>query len=397
MPAAEWAEARARMMLDPTVANLNTGSFGLWSRPVFDRVTALRQRLAEEPMDFLIRLLPPLLWEARTRLAHFLNGDPRRMVFTANVTTAINLVASSLTTSGPGEILMTDHEYGAMVWTWERAAARLGLTVRTFPLPRLASDPQEIVDAAAASFSDRTRILFFSHVLSPTGMVLPARELCALARRHGVMSVVDGAHAPAFLPVDLATIGADFYGANCHKWLLAPTGSGFLYLGADDIDWIEPLQVSWGWQQNGNLGPDECDEFGSTPRIRRLEFEGTRDVCPWLVVPEAIDFQDRLGWERIECRRRELSAHVRRRFAFLPLATPENPALCGAMTAFQLPPRLDAQRLRELAWKEGKIEMQIVERPDELLLRVSTPFYVTEDEIDRLADRLPEWMRRAKC
>src|SRR5262249_56397526 len=138
--------------------------------------------LAEEPMDFLVRAVPPLLWEARARLAAFVGADPRRLAFTANVTASVNLVASSLRLASPGEILMTDHEYGAMQWTWERAAQRQGLTVRTFPLPRMPDDPGEIVAAAERAMTPRTRLLFFSHVLSPTGMVLPAPELCNLAR-----------------------------------------------------------------------------------------------------------------------------------------------------------------------------------------------------------------------
>src|SRR5215831_7889038 len=150
-----WSDARARVLLDPTVANLNTGSFGPLPHCVFERVTALRHRLAEEPMDFLIRQAPPLLWEARERLAAFLGGDPRRLVFTANVTASVNIVAAALRLAAPGEVLLTDHEYGAMHWCWERAAQRLGLTVRTFPLPILAADPAEIVAAAEAALTPR--------------------------------------------------------------------------------------------------------------------------------------------------------------------------------------------------------------------------------------------------
>src|SRR5258708_7260004 len=209
------------MLLEPSVTNLNTGSFGPLPRTVFERVTTLRQHLAAEPMDFLVRAVPELLWCARASLAQFLGADPHRLIFTLNVTASVNMVASSLTLSSPGEILVTDHEYGAMHWCWERAAQRMGLTIRTFPLPILADTPQQVIDACLAALNSRTRLLFFSHVISPTGMVLPARELCAEARRRGVLTVVDGAHAPAMLPLDLDEIGADFYGANCHKWLLA--------------------------------------------------------------------------------------------------------------------------------------------------------------------------------
>lgn len=391
MSSAFWSDARARMRLDPAVINLNTGSFGPSPRIVFERVTALRRRLAEEPMDFLLRGAPPLLWQARERLASFVGGEPRRLIFTANVTAAINLVASSLALPAPGEILLSDHEYGAMHWCWQRAAQRQGLTLRTFPLPILPSSPGEIVDAARAAMTECTRLFFFSHVLSPTGMILPARELCAEARRRGIVTVVDGAHAPAFLPLNLDTLGADYYGANCHKWLLAPIGSGFLYEAPGALDRLQPLQVSWGWRPD-RARLDERDEFGSTPRLRLFEFEGTRDPCAWLTIPTAIDFQAELGWERIRARIAELTRHVRRRLTGLAGLTPNTPDtldLCGAMIAFRLPAGVEASILRRRLWEEYRIEVPIIERPDRLLLRTSTHFYNTEAEVDQLAQALP--------
>ncbi len=385
-----WSQARSRMLLDPAVANLNTGSFGPLPREVFDRATELRRRLAEEPMDFLIRQAPPLLWEARERLAGFLGADPRRLAFAANVSAAVNVAAAALRPAAPGEILLTDHEYGAMHWCWERAAQRLGLTLRTFPLPVMADSPGEIVDAFAAALSDRTRILFFSHVLSPTGLVLPAREICAEARRRGVLTVIDGAHAPAMIPLDLDAVGADFYGGNCHKWLLAPTGSGFLYFGPGAEERVQPLQVSWGWHYDRGR-PDERDEWGSTPRLRAYEFEGTRDPCPWLAVPAAIDFQAELGWDHIRGRIRELVEHVRQQLGGrlgLPLATPDHPDLRGAMTAFRLPAGIDPTALRRHLWEKHRVEAPVIERPEGLLIRVSTHFFNTEDEIARLEQAL---------
>jgi isopenicillin-N epimerase len=322
----DWAAARARMLLDPAVANLNTGSFGPLPAPVFERATELRRRQAEEPMDFLVRWVPPLLWEARERLSAFLGGTPQRLIFTANVSASINIIAASLNLAAPGEILLTDHEYLAMHWCWERAAARLGLSLRTFPLPPMPREPGEIVDALRVALNHRTRLVFFSHVLSPTGMVLPAKEMCAEIRRAGALSVVDGAHAPAMIPLAIDALGCDFYTGNCHKWLLAPTGAGFLCLGRGNEDRLRPLQVSWGWH-HARHALDERDEFGSTPRIRALEFEGTRDICPWLAVPAAIDFQDEIGWQSIKARIAELVEYVRRGFGdrlSLPLVTPEH-------------------------------------------------------------------------
>jgi isopenicillin-N epimerase len=404
-----WSAARAQMLLDPEVVNLNTGSFGPLPQVVLERATRLRQRLAEEPMDFLVRQVPPLLWQARERLAGFLGGDPQRLAFTANVTASINIVAAALCLAAPGEVLLTDHEYGAMQWCWERAARRLGLTLRTFRLPVLPQTPGEIVDAARAAFTERTRVFFFSHVLSPTGLVLPAAELCAEARRRGILTVIDGAHAPAMIPCDLAGIGCDFYGGNCHKWLLAPSGAGFLYIGPGSEDRVQPLQVSWGWHHDRRRA-DERDEFGSTPRLRAFEFEGTRDPCAWLAVPTAIDFQEGLGWEPIRARVAQLTCYVRERFSSwqeLSLATPAGESMHGAMTAFRPPETIDPVALRRSLWQRHRIEVPIIdwfERfvnraaptsqphtvPWRYLIRISTWWYNTEQEIDRLAAALNE-------
>ncbi|HEY1376075.1 MAG TPA: aminotransferase class V-fold PLP-dependent enzyme [Gemmataceae bacterium] len=393
---ADWAAARVAMLLDPAVANLNTGSFGPTPRPVFDRVTALRRRLAEEPMDFLLRQAPPLLWQARERLAAFLGTAPTRLVFTANVTAAINVVAAGLRLTAPGDILMSDREYGSMQWAWERAARRQGLTVRFFHLPLMPRDAGEIVDAVRAALRPRTRLLHFSHVLSATGLVLPAKELCDLARRHGVLTVIDGAHAPAMIPVAIDDIGCDFYGGNCHKWLLAPIGAGFLALGANAVDRLEPLQVSWGYHYDRGRA-DDRDEAGSTYRLRALEFEGTRDPCPWLVVPDAIGFQAGLSWDAARARERALAHRTRERFdglAGLRLTTPADPGLSGAMTAFWWPPGLDDEVLRRRLW-ERRIEALVNRWPEGLTLRISTHFYNTQAELDRLAEAVPDLARPA--
>lgn len=395
----DWSAARQLVPLDPTVIMLNTGSFGPTPTPVFDRVTELRRRLAAGPTDFFNRQVPPLLWESRCRTAEFLGTTPERFVFATNVSVAINIVAGSLHFPPGSEILMTDHEYGAMEWTWERSAKRLGLTIRTFPLPTMPRDPTEVVAAAEAAFTPNTRVFFFSHVLSPTGLVLPAKELCALARRKGALSVVDGAHAAAMIPLNVSDVGADFYAGNLHKWLLAPIGSGFLVIGPGMADRLEPLVVSWGYHPDRYRSgvptltdrPDAPDGLGSTPRTRFIEFDGTRDVCPWLAVPAAIDFQTGLGWGAIRGRFAELAAYTRRVIGErhgLKLATPSTPGMSGSMTAFELPAGLDTGKLRTALW-DRRIEIPIIEKPNRLLIRVSHHFYTTEAEIDVLSEALP--------
>lgn len=393
----DWAGAREQMLLDPTVVNLNTGSGGPLPRRVFERVTALRSRLAHEPMDFLLRDVPPLLWRARESLAAFVGSEPHRLALTTNVTVAVNLVASSLRLDAPGEILMSDHEYAPMRWCWERVAREQGLTVRTFRLPEMPGDPQEIVDAAVAAMNSRTRLFFFSHVVSPTGLVMPAAELCEQARRRSVPTMIDGAHAPAFTALDLAALPCDFYAGSGHKWLLAPTGVGFLHIGAGQEETLRPSQVSWAHHPPAGSPLDERDRFGSTPRLRRLECEGTRDICPWLTLPEAIGFQAELGHDRIRSRMRETTDYARHRLTGwygLEPATPASPDLSGGMVAFRLPGDTDADALRRGLWERFRIESAVAEHPDGPLIRVSSHFYTTEAEIDCLAEALKELQDR---
>jgi isopenicillin-N epimerase len=254
----------------------------------------------------------------------------------------------------------------------------------------MAKSPQEIVDAACAAFTPKTRLLFFSHVLSPTGLVLPAELLCAEARKRGILTVIDGAHAPAMVSVDVAKINADFYAGNSHKWLLAPNGSGFLACGRDAIDRLQPLHVSWGYRYEPKQA-DERDEWGCTYRLRSLEFEGFRDVSPWIATPTAVDFQAGLGWERIRARMAELTEYVRSQLdglRGLKLTTSTHPELHGSLTAFRLPAGISTRTLQQELWTKERIETAAVDRPEAQILRVSTHFYNTTQEIDKLRNAL---------
>lgn len=342
------------------------------------------------------RLLPGYLWQARVRLAQYLNVPPTRLVFQTNVSSAINQVAAGITLKSPGEILLTDHEYGAMHWCWERAALRMDHSIRTFKLPTMANDPSEIVAAATAAFTDRTRLFFFSHVLSPTGLVLPAGELCAAARKRGIVTVVDGAHAPGMIPLDVSAVNADFYAANCHKWMLAPNGCGFLAIGAGNDDRLRPLQVSWGYHSEPGLKPDDRDAFGSTPRTRFLEMEGSKDVSPWLAVPAAIDYQAVIGREAIRARMAELTAYARKRVEEigLKLATPADPRMHGSLVAWELPKETQPQELRTFLW-DRQIEIPVIEKPDRTLIRISCHYYTMPEEIDRWIEAMKERRHRS--
>jgi len=394
-----WNAIRAEFSLDPTVLMLNSGSFGPTPAPVRQAVAEFREMLAAGPTNFFLRQAPPHLWQSRCRTAEFLGTTPEQLVFTTNVSVAVNIVAQSLMLAAPGEILMSDHEYGAMEWTWQRAAARQGLSIRTFEIPHPLTDPVEIVRAAEAAMTPRTRLLFFSHVISPTGLILPAKELCTLARGRGIVTIIDGAHAPAMLPLNIRDVGADYYCGNLHKWLLAPIGAGFLVAAPGLLDRLQPLCVSWGYRPDAffkpdavSTHPDAPDEYGSTFATRFLEFDGTRDIAPWLAVPSAIDFQANIGWDVIRARQRELGADCVRKLresCGLEPSLPRQECFTAAMTAFLLPPGVPAQVWREAFWKH-RIEVAINGRCGRVHLRLSHHIFTLPEEIDAFVAAWPK-------
>jgi isopenicillin-N epimerase len=381
-----------QILLDPDVAYLNSGAFGPATRRVYASVTQLRRQLAENPAEFLLRRAPSLLWQARERLAAFLSGEPRRLLFTTNVTEAATLVASSLRFAEEGEILLSDQEYQTMRWCWEQVAARRGLTINVFRVPQHPSSAGDIVSAAVEAMTSRTRVIFLSHIVSASGLILPVADICRIARRKGIFSVIDGAHAPGQIPVDLKTLHCDAYLGSGHKWLLAPVGTGFVYLGADIIDAVEPLLVSWGYKMDvSGDDRDRPDRFGTTPHLRRLECQGTRDFCPWLAVPDAIDALEGLPTGNRLDRMRELAAYTRRTLqdrSGLECITPQDSQLSAAMTAFALPGFDDTSMLQNWLWQQHKIEAAVMTHASGHILRVSTHVFNIEAEIDRLAEAL---------
>ena len=382
---------RDRMLLPPSVVYLNAGAFGPLPREVHDAVAGLRLQLASDPADFLLRQVPALLWRARECLADFLGCAPHRLLFTSSVSAAVSLVASSLRIK-PGEILLSDQEYRTMRWCWERVAERTGLSLRTFSIPFMPSDPEEIVAAAVGSMGPHTRVIFFSHISSATGLVLPASRICMEAQRRDIVSVVDGAHAVASIALELDAIPCDFYVGSCHKWLLAPSGASFLYLGREREDCLQPMTVSWGYPgMEGTTAPDARDAYGSTPRLRRIECEGTRDLCPWLAVPDAIEFHCSFGPDAALTSMRALARYARERFAdlegFTPV-TPSGPASNGPMMAFTLPPALRDIDLAQMLRDRFRIEVAVVDCLGRRLLRVSPHVYNDASDIDALVAAL---------
>ncbi|MGH7178985.1 MAG: aminotransferase class V-fold PLP-dependent enzyme [Tepidisphaeraceae bacterium] len=384
-----WLARRAEMDLDPESANFNTGTLSPTPRPVLEAVTRLRQQQSSAPSDFCWRQLPKLINASRAALAAYLNCRAFDLLLLPNVTFAINLAAWSLELPPGSEILTTDHEYGAMVFLWKRIAKERDLRYLELTLPYRTDDPSEIIRAFERAISLDTRVLFISHCTCTTGLVLPVREIVELARARGILTVIDGAHAVGTVPVDLEEINADFYAANCHKWLMAPAGAGFLHAASTHKPMMKPLITSWGYDYDRSA-PDQDSNWGGSFWQRDLEFHGTVDRCAQMVLPEALAFRKKLGGdEAIRSRSRTLVEYCRARMidAGLTPAISSDPRLCAALVAFDFQTD-DLIRTRDQFWFEHHIECPVTEAAGRRFLRVSCAWFNTTGDLDRLATAL---------
>ncbi|HYT81431.1 MAG TPA: aminotransferase class V-fold PLP-dependent enzyme [Actinomycetota bacterium] len=291
---ADWPQVRAHWPLDPSVAHLNHGSFGAVPSPVLAGQDRWRTLMDSNPTGFFWRVLPDALDNARLAAARFLRADPDGFVFATNATAAINTILTSLELTSRDEVLVTDHGYGAIRLAAERACKLSGATLVVHPVPLPVEGTAELVDAVIAGITDRTMIAIIDHIASPTGVVFPVDDLVRELRGHEVLSLIDGAHAPGMVPLDLCDLDADFWTGNFHKWCCAPRGAAGLYVRAEHRERIAPLVTSW----------DAKEGF-----VRSFGWLGTADYTPYLTVPAAIGFMEGLGWERLRRHNRELAAY----------------------------------------------------------------------------------------
>jgi isopenicillin-N epimerase len=371
------------------VIQLNHGSFGATPTVVLERQRELRRRLESDPTGFFLRTLPALADRARTALGSFVGIDPDGLAFVANATAGVNTVLRSIPLDRGDEVLVTDHEYPACRNAAEVIAQRCGARVEVakigFPL-RSAGDVVRIV---ARRIGPKTRLLLIDHVTSPTGLVLPLDEIAAEARKHGVPVLVDGAHAPGMIDLDIASLGVDFYTGNCHKWLCAPKGAGFLWVAESWRDRVRPLVISHGAKA-------EQDRFRN-----EFDWTGTDDPTARLCVPAAIETVGSLvpgGWPEVRRRNRELALAARELLcAALDVPSPAPAEMIGSMAAVPIPEATEPPAgpfgfdpLQDELFDRWRIEVPVITwmpGPGRVL-RVSAQLYNTIEQVESLADVL---------
>ncbi len=373
-------------LLRPDVIYLNHGAQGACARPVFEAYQRWQLEFERQPAEFT-RRHGGTVREAREALAGYLGTDADNLVYVVNATMGMNIVARSLPLEAGDQVLSTDHEYGAIERTWEFNCARRGAVFVRQPIPYPPRSPEEVVEAVWAGVTERTRVLTFSHITSPTATILPARELVRRAREAGIITVIDGAHAPGQVPLSLDELGVDFYTGNCHKWMMTPKGSAFLYARPEVQDLLEPLVVSWGWHNERLHGPHFVDE---------QQLQGTRDLSAFLAVPSAIEFMDRYGWDDVRRRCHELAAYARQQVARITGCTEGvDGEWFAQMTSIPLPP-CDPASLAALLRERYNIEIPVLKWNGHVLLRLSVQGYNTQDDIDVLLGALRDFFDRQR-
>jgi len=351
---------REGFLLDPGVAYFNHGSHGACPAEVFADYQRWQFELERGPTEFLSRRFDGVMYEARSALAQFVGARVDDLVFSPNATSALNAVIRSLRIRPEEEILTTKHEYGAIVRTLGFIRANVVLV-----------EPEELI----ANIGIRTRAIVVSHITSPTALVLPVEEICDAARKAGVLSIVDGAHVPGHLPLDLGSLGADVYAGNCHKWLCAPKGAGFLWSHPEHQDWIEPLVISWGYHEAASFG-------------ERHGWQGTRDPAAYLAVPKAIGVHATFDLAAAK----DLADEAERRLSLVgakPLRGARSP-LMRALTVR----RGDPADLQRRLYEEHRVEIPIYEWEDTTLMRVSIGPYNDESDVVVLANAVRDTFAR---
>lgn len=370
-------------LLDPEVIFLNHGSFGATPKPVFEAYQSWQLQLERQPVLFLGRELNDLLRESRVVLGGYLKADPDDLVYIPNATHGVNIIAHSLDLKPGDEILATDHEYGACDFTWDFVCRKAGAKYFHQPIPLPINSEEEIVDRFWLGVSPKTKAIYLSCITSPTALRLPVQQICQRAQRAGILTIIDAAHAPGQIPIDLQELGADMVFGNCHKWMLAPKGSAFLFVRRELQSLIEPLIVSWGYGSN--------PEFSTGSRfIDMLQWTGTHDPAAALTVPFAIKFMQDHSWDTVRIQCHNLLRNGIERICNLvhkPPIYPLNSDFYNQMAVAPLP-QSNLAMLKKRLYDEYKIEVPLIQWQDRQFIRVSAQGYNSLEDINALINAL---------
>ena len=367
---------RSQWMLDERITFLNHGSFGAVPRVVFNAQTEWRRRIEAEPIELLGRGAQDLIAAAKRPVGEWLGMRDEDFGFVTNATEAVNAVLHSIALEPGDELLTTSHVYNAVRQSMRMTAERHGVTSREVEIPLPVRSAEQIAGIVLDAVSPRTRLVVIDHVTSPTAIVFPVERIIAGCTERGVPVLVDGAHAPGMLPLDVPKIGAAYYTGNLHKWPCAPKGCAFLWTRPDLQSQVHPLILSH------HLGEGFAREFA---------WQGTRDISAWLTAPRALEFMADLGWDAVRNHNHAMAIWVQQmlceRWGVQPIS-PMDGGMIGSMVTVPLPPLLDQMNMGKLQtrlYDEYQIEVPVIPWAGRIYLRPCCQVYNTAGEYERLA------------
>ena len=364
-------------LLNPELTFLNHGSFGACPKPIFDNYQSFQHEMESDSVYFIQKKFAEHLAKAKKSLANFINCDADDFVFTPNPTVAINTIMRSLNLKEGDEILSTNHEYGAMDRTWNFYCKNSGVKYIRQPISLPISSKEQIVEEFWSGLTSNTKLIFLNQISSTTALIFPVKEICDKARELGITTIIDGAHVPGHIDLDITDLNPDYYTGTLHKWMLAPKGSSFLYVRKELQNQIEPLVVSWGYE---SLTPS-----GST-FLDYLEYQGTNDNSAYLCTPTVIDFLENNNWKQKSIEAKDLVLKNYPRFCELlnskPLA-PLSTEFLGQMASVPIKTS-KPQELKDLLYDKYKIQVPIMLLNEKVYLRYSINAYNSQTDLDIL-------------
>ena len=380
---------KSQFLLRPDITYLNFGSFGACPKPVFKDYQDWQLLLETEPVQFIADLGPARLKTAREALAAYIHCDADDLVYVTNPTYAINIIAKSLQLQEGDEILSTDLEYGAMDRTWNYYCQKKKAKYVRQPISLPVTSKEAIIEQFWKGYSSKTKAIFISQITSSTALRLPVEEICEMANAKGLLTIVDGAHVPGHIPLDLSTLKADIYTGACHKWMMTPKGNTFLYVKKEFQDRFDPVIVSWGYE-------------AAVPSHSRFldyhQMQGTRDFSAFLTTPAAIAFMNENNWDDVAKSCRELVQANYQRFCDLvgsaPLC-PINDDFLGQMCSIPIRTPHPLQ-LHTHFFERYKIEVPVMVHGDKVFLRYSMQAFNDQEDLDRLYAAVEEILAEGK-
>ena len=366
---------KSLFLLDPNVIHLNHGSFGACPKPIFDSLICWQKKLEFNPVKHLAFDMYEHLKESREHLSNYINCDKDDIVFFPNPSTALNTVIKSLDLKNGDEILTTNHEYGALDKTWNFICEKTGAKYIKQNIELPLKSKNDFINTFIKGINKNTKVIFISHITSPTGLIFPAEEICKVAKENNIFCIIDGAHVPGHINLDIKKINPDIYTGACHKWMCAPKGTSFLYAKRNIQDDINPLVVSWGY---------DAEIPGISKYLDYHQWQGTNDPSAYLTVPDVIKFLNKYNWREVSlnCRKINIEARelVNKSLNKNPIS---NNQFIGQMSAIEIKCEDSIKVIKKL-YEDFKIVVPIVKWENKMLLRFSIQAYNSMEDIEKL-------------